>query len=178
LSKIVWVNGSRGFIGSYVRDALSDSGNIVKCLSNSAGEDQNIIYIDFSRRDQIRQILEKHGPPHTFINLGWKNVDQINDECHITSNVNNSINWIDELYAAGTQKFISVGSVSEYAGRVGILKEAELVTEIENNYVRGKVTVADYGLKTAEELNRIFIHIRLFNTYGAGQKHNSLINQI
>jgi len=178
VNNTVWLSGSRGFVGTYLSHALRDSGYSVKCLSNTISEDQNIINIDFSRRDQIRQILEKYGAPHTFIHLGWKNVYQVNDECHITSNVNNSINWIDELYAAGTQKFISVGSVSEYAGRVGILKEDEPVAEIENNYVRGKVIVADYGLKTAKELNRIFIHIRLFYTYGAGQTHNSLINQL
>jgi nucleoside-diphosphate-sugar epimerase len=175
---MIWLSGSRGFVGTYLNHALRNSGYSVKCLSNSTSEDQSVVTIDFSSRKQIRGALEKYGVPHTFIHLGWKNVYQINDDCHITSNVNDSINLIDELYAAGTKKFISIGSVSEYAGRIGILKEDEFVAETANNYARGKVIVADYGLKTAEELNRIFIHIRLVYTYGAGQRHNSLINQL
>ena len=85
---------------------------------------------------------------------------------------------IDELYNSGTQRFLSIGSVSEYGNRVGLLEETNAIGPIENNYVRGKVTVANYGLEAAQRLGRIFIHVRLFVAYGAGQTHNSLINQL
>ena len=47
-----------------------------------------------------------------------------------------------------------------------------------NNYVKGKIALAKYGLEEERRKNKIFIHSRLFYTYGAGQQHNSLINQI
>ena len=71
-----------------------------------------------------------------------------------------------------------VGTVSEYGGKEWLLRECYKDGEPENNYVSGKLAVGKYGLKAATQLNRIFIHIRLFNTYGSGQSNNSLINQL
>ncbi|MDB0021070.1 NAD(P)-dependent oxidoreductase [Candidatus Pseudothioglobus singularis] len=178
MNKSIWISGSRGYIGSYLKPALRDAKYELKCLSSSDTQDIDTIYIDFSNRSEIRKILKKFGSPETFIHLGWQNVYQINDESHAGLNVENSINLIDELYAAGTKRIIFVGTVSEYGDTVGILRESDEVKVPENKYVEGKVAVGNYGLKLAAKLNRTFIHTRLFYTYGAGQSHNSLINQL
>ena len=178
MSKKIWISGSRGYVGSYLVPYLRQSGYEVKGISNSKSNDSSIITTDFSDRSQIKELLEEHGAPETFIHLGWKNVYQVNDESHIGSNVSNSINLIDELYDFGTKRIMVVGTVSEYGGKEGALRENENDEEPENNYVRGKLSVAKYGLKAASELDCVYIHIRLFNTYGSGQSNNSLINQL
>jgi len=136
------------------------------------------INLDFSNKPIIKEVIKKYGPPETFIHLGWKNVYQINDEAHTGLNVNNSINLIDEFYASGTKRIIFVGSVSEYADQVGVLRESDQDRAPENKYIEGKAKVRNYGLKLASKLNRTFLHVRLFSTYGAGQSHNSLIKQL
>lgn len=178
MSNTIWISGSRGYVGSYLTSYLRDSGYEVRGLSNLASNDGAIISADFSDRSQIKKVLRKYGAPETFIHLGWKNVYEVNDECHIGSNVTNSINLIDEFYAFGTKRIMLVGTVSEYGGKEGLLRECDKDGEPENNYVSGKLAVGKYGLKAATQLNRIFIHIRLFNTYGSGQSNNSLINQL
>ena len=101
-----------------------------------------------------------------------------NHDNHITSNVTNSKNIINEFYDAGCEKIISMGSGSEYGDKVGLLKETDENLKIENNYVRGKRLVSNHGIETSLKLNRKFIHIRLFYTYGSGQSKDSLINQL
>jgi len=174
----VWISGSSGYIGSYLKSALIDSKYEVMCLSSSASKGKHIINLDFSDKSEIKEILNTYGRPETFIHLGWKNVYQINDESHTGLNVDNSINLIDEFYAAGTKRIIFVGSVSEYADQVGILREDDKDRPPENKYIEGKVKVRNYGLRLATKLNRTFLHTRLFSTYGAGQSHNSLIKQL
>jgi nucleoside-diphosphate-sugar epimerase len=174
----VWISGSNGYIGTFLKSALIEAKFKVICLSSSQSLDRNVIHLDFSNKAKIKEVLKKYGPPETFIHLGWKNVYKINDKSHTGLNVDNSINLIDELYSAGTKRIIFVGSVSEYADQVGVLKESDIDRTPENKYIEGKVKVGKYGLKSAARLNRIFLHVRLFSTYGAGQSHNSLIKQL
>ena len=77
MNKKIWLSGSRGFIGSYLKESLIKSGNILKCVSNSTSKDDSIIFIDFSSKDSIRKMLNKYGAPDTFIHLGWGNVYEI-----------------------------------------------------------------------------------------------------
>lgn len=178
MKKTVWLSGSRGFVGSYAVDALLHAGYDVKCVSNSQSDNINIIYIDFSQPSSIRKALEIHTAPDTFIHLGWGNVYEPHNSCHINQNVQDGINLIDELYKAGVKRFVSVGSSSEYGDRTGALGESDPPLGELNNYIKGKQALATYGLNLAQKLKTIFIHVRLFYTFGAGQKHNSLINQL
>ena len=178
MNETVWLSGARGFVGEYVRRSFLNAGYTVKCLSNTASDDENIIQVDYSKRDQIRKVFETHDVPETFIHLGWGNVYETHHESHITSNLEESINLLDELYSCGVKRFLSIGSSSEYGDKTGLLQETYSATEGVNNYVIGKQRFAKYGLEAAEKLNRIFVHVRLFYTYGVGQKHNSLINQL
>ena len=178
MKKTVWLSGSRGFVGFYEIDALLHAGYNVECVSNSPSNNVNTIYIDFSKLSSIRNALKTYNIPDTFIHLGWGNVYEPHHSSHINQNVQDGINLIDELYNAGVKRFVLVGSSSEYGDRTGALHESDSPTGELNNYIKGKLALAKYGLTAAEELNKIFIHVRLFYTYGAGQKHNSLINQL
>ena len=178
MNKKIWLSGSRGFIGSYLKEALIKSGNILKCVSNSSSEGDSITFIDFSNKESIRKMLNKYGVPDTFIHLGWGNVYDPHNLCHLNENLSDGINLIDELYASGVKKILLIGSSSEYGDRVGSLKESYLPSGDINNYVKGKIALSNYGIESAEKIGRYFMHIRLFYTYGAGQTHNSLINQL
>ena len=178
MNKTIWLSGSRGFVGSYVAKYLYSAGYDTKCLSNSPTEDKKVIYADFSNKKHIRETIKLHGVPDTFIHLGWGNVYQPHNPEHLTTNLQNGINLIDEMFDRGVDRFIMIGSSSEYGDRVGALTEDLGPEGAVNNYVKAKIALAQYGLKAAERHKRKYIHVRLFYTYGAGQKHNSLINQL
>ena len=177
-NKAIWISGTRGFIGLYLVRSLLSAGYQIKCVSNSNTDNSSIIHIDFSDRNKIAAAIENYGIPHTFIHLGWGSVYEPQSDVHLTTNVTAGKNLIKELYSYGLEKFIFMGSSSEYGDREGSLAENISPTGKLNKYVKGKLEVSSYGREIAEQLDRIFVHIRLFYTYGAGQHANSLINQL
>ena len=178
MNRSIWLSGSRGFVGAQVANTLRSSGYDIKRVSNSPSNDKDVIYTNFSDRKHIRETLIEHGVPDTFIHLGWGDVYQPHSQEHLTTNLQNCINLVDEFFDLGVDRFVLIGSSSEYGERVGALTENLGPEGPVNNYVKGKTALAQYGLDAAERHKKKFIHVRLFYTYGAGQKHNSLINQL
>lgn len=174
----IWVSGSRGFIGKHLVHALKDSYHELRCITNNKISGDNLIYIDYSEKNHIREIINLYGVPNIFIHLGWGSVYEPQSNIHFTSNISNGKNLIKELYSCGLQKFIFLGSSSEYGDREGSLSENMSPKGKLTNYVKGKIEVSSYGFEIAKQLNKIFIHIRLFYTFGAGQHQKSLINQL
>jgi len=137
-----------------------------------------VVQLDFSDSQQIRETLDRLGAPEAFLHLGWGHVYQTQSPEHLTTNVQNGINLVDACFEGGVKRFVMIGSSSEYGERVGALSE-DLASEGElNNYIKGKVALSSYGLEAATRLGRTFLHVRLSYTFGAGQQHNSLINQL
>ena len=177
MNKKVWLSGSRGFVGKYLKDFLINEGYNIESLSYSDLNDE-VIKIDFSRKEDIEELILKKGIPDIFIHLGWGRVYEPHKKIHVLQNLKDGKNLIDTLYQNGLQKFILLGSSSEYGDLEGELKEEKEIPEPANNYVKGKVSLCHYGLKKAKEFNKVFIYVRLFYAYGAGQQHNSLVNQL
>ena len=175
---MIWLSGTRGFIGSYLIRSLLSTGYEVRCVSNSKTENSQIIHIDFSEGDRIAEAIHKYGIPDTFIHLGWGNVYEPQSDVHLTSNVQDGKNLISELFDHGLEKFVFLGSSSEYGSLTGILSEDMKPLPKITNYAKGKTEVCSFGTKLAGRLNKVFIHIRLFYTLGVGQRSSSLINQL
>lgn len=174
----IWLSGSRGFIGSHLISALKDSCREVRCITNNKKHDDSLIYMDYSNINHIREIVNLYGVPNIFMHLGWGSVYEPQSNVHLTANVSDGKNLIKELYACGLEKFIFLGSSSEYGERTGALSENMSPEGKLTNYVKGKTEVSRYGFEIANQLNKVFVHIRLFYAYGAGQYPNSLINQL
>jgi|GEM_PF-3484346 len=177
-SSRIWVSGSRGFIGKYLVRALQTSSDDITCVTCRQTSDDNVIYIDCSDKRHIREIINRYGVPDVFIHLGWGSVYEPQSDVHSTSNISNSKNLISELFCAGLEKFIFLGSSSEYGDREGPLSENTEPSGKLTNYVKGKLEVASYGFEMAKLFEKVFVHLRLFYAFGAGQHQNSLINQL
>jgi UDP-glucose 4-epimerase len=175
---IIWLSGSNGFVGSYLLNYLKKNKLSVSAVSNRSRKNDKIICFDYSSKDEVKKAINHYGCPEVFIHLGWGDVYQPNKDSHITSTLKESKNLIDVLYESGVRKILNIGSSSEYYDSVGALNEEIEINSYQNNYVEGKMRLADYGFEQAKLKNKIFIHIRLFYAYGAGQRDNSLINQL
>ena len=147
------------------------------CVSNSHASDA-VSEVDFGNRNAIGAALDTCGVPDVFIHLGWEGVYEPQADVHVTTNVKHGVNLVDELYDRGTRTFVLIGSSSEYGDRKGLLSEDLQPAGVPNNYVKGKLALARYGFDAAARFGRTFLHVRLFYTFGAGQRHDSLINQL
>jgi len=179
----IWISGSRGFIGTHLILELQGSFDI-HCITNTKyetssnhGSDQPT-HIDFQSEKSIRNAIESIGLPDIFIHLGWGDITNPHSKMHLEDNVTRSKNLIEVLYNAGLDKFIFLGSMNEYGDRLGPLsEEMEPKGEI-TNYAKGKIEVASFGFEKAKEMNKKFIHIRLFYTIGRMQEEGSLIRDL
>jgi len=181
----VWLTGANGFIGKHLTPLLEESCSEVRFFTNdkkvgmtSDNELASRNYLDFSNADDIRRNVELFGLPDTFIHLGWGAMTDPSSKIHLDENVGASKTLINTLFKAGLNKFIFLGSVNEYGGREGSLSE-DMVSEGRlTAYAEGKTRVTSFGLEQASRYDKTFISIRLFNTFGAGQRSNSLINKL
>ena len=138
MTNSIWLSGSRGYVGSYLLKYLKSLNYSVKCITNTKSNNKDIIFSDYSKPEELLKTLKKFGVPETFIHLGWGNVYDVHNECHINENLQNSKNLINILYEKGLKRFISVGSVSEYGDREGKLMETDIPLGFLNNYVKEK----------------------------------------
>lgn len=177
--KKIWITGSRGFIGKELVSVFEDD-NEIKCFTHNTKKNifknDQIIQMDFSNEDNITKVVNKFGMPDIFIHLGWASMTNSESKEHLIYNVESSKNLIKKFFDLGLKKFIFLGSRDEYGERNGCLVETmDSIGKI-SKYAKSKKIVAEYGFEQSKKTGKIFIHIKLFNVYGAGQQKNSLIN--
>ncbi len=141
-------------------------------------ENQQPIYVDFQSEQDISKAVENLGLPDVFIHSGWGGVGNPHAEVHIEDNVVQSKNIIKVLYKAGLDKIVFLGSMDEYGDQPGPLYEYMEPKGSITNYAQGKIAVAKYGLEIAKEMNKKFIHIRLFYTYGPLSREGTIIQEL
>lgn len=174
----VWLSGSSGFVGSAVVKVLPKHNFQVTRITNSKEVRTDASYVNYANRENIRTLLKKEGCPDVLFHLGWGNVYEPQSPIHLSQNLDEFKIFLDELYENGLKKAILVGSSSEYGSREGCLVEnAEPIGRL-TNYAQAKIEACHYGFESAKKYNKVFIHVRLFHTLGAGDRQSSLINQL
>lgn len=182
--KTAWLTGSSGFIGSRTAPVLSESFSELRCLTNNpvaapgAATRFPRSYMDFSSPRDIQRAVDRYGVPDVFVHLGWGAMEDPGSNEHLEKNVRDSNTLVETLFKLGLSRFVFLGSVNEYGARVGALSEEMPAEGRMTNYAKGKAFVAEFGFEKAAELGKTFISIRLFNTYGSGQRSSSLINKL
>jgi nucleoside-diphosphate-sugar epimerase len=180
----VWLTGSGGFIGSRTAPVLSEAFSELRCFSNNpeaarvAGGRFSRIYMDYSSERDIQRAVTSYGIPDVLVHLGWGAMEDPTSAEHLERNVRESNTLMETLFKAGLGRFVFLGSVNEYGARIGALSENMPAEGRLTNYAKGKALVAQFGFEKAAEFGKTFISIRLFYTYGAGQRGGSLINKL
>jgi len=174
----VWVTGTSGFVGSSLKETLINENFEVTFITNSMRHEDGYCYIDYASKESIRDVIGKYGVPDAFYHLGWGDVYDPELQVHLGQNLINAKNLMDVLYENGLKKFIFIGSSSEYGSREGCLSEEYDPVGRLTKYAQGKIEASRYGFEAAENIGRIFIHVRLFHTLGFNPRKKSLINQL
>jgi len=179
---IVWLSGSRGFIGHHTVPVLESAYSKLRCVTTGASDHgaaaDDFISMDYSNADAVRAAISTNGLPDVFIHLGWGAMTDPGSDDHLTANVDAAKTLITTLYEEGLRKFVFIGSANEYGARTGCLEE-DMPPEGEmTNYAKAKVEVAAFGFAKAEESGKIFQVVRPFYVFGPGQRKGSLINKL
>ncbi|OGZ01037.1 MAG: hypothetical protein A3B13_02505 [Candidatus Liptonbacteria bacterium RIFCSPLOWO2_01_FULL_45_15] len=181
----IWLTGASGFIGRHLGPSLKEICSRVQYFTNNkdaktALDDKAFFshFMDFSREDDVRRNIDLFGLPDIFIHLGWGAMTEPSSQEHLATNVKAGETVIDTLFKAGLEKFVFLGSANEYGGRAGSLSEDMAPEGKLTAYAEGKTRVASFGFEQTAKYNKKFISIRLFNTFGPGQREGSLINKL
>ena len=175
----IWISGTSGFVGKRLLIYLNSLKKYnVKAVSNSVERISKKIFLDYSSEKELNKKIQQMGSPDIFLHLGWGDVYDPHSKKHLNQNLSEGKKLFKCFYANGTKKIILIGSSSEYGGSQGRLKEDLEISTFQNLYVEGKHKLAEFGIKEAKLNEKLFLHVRLFYAYGAGQRENSLINQL
>lgn len=173
-----WVTGSRGFVGSALVKLLVNSDFDVTRVTNSSINCSDLLCVNYSNKECIRDAIKLNGIPDVLFHLGWGNVYEPQSSIHLGQNLQDTKNLLDVLYENGLKKAILVGSSSEYGSRDGYLAEVDPPVGRLTNYAQGKIAACHYGFESAGRYGKVFIHVRLFHTLGASDRQDALFSQL
>jgi nucleoside-diphosphate-sugar epimerase len=177
---VVWLTGGSGFIGRRLASFLTSRTRIVPITVDPSANHASggRIFLDLDDPDSVRRLMDKFGAPASFLHLGWGGMTTPNADIHLDKNIEVGRVLLRRLYDGGLQRFILVGSIDEYGDNTGPLREEMPALGRLTRYAEGKRILCKLGFEEAERFGRAFIHVRLTNTYGPGQRAGSLLNKL
>ena len=189
----VLVTGGAGFIGSHTLDALRARGDTTALLDdfndfydpavkrrNAAATDAQIFAADLRDRPAVRAALQTFQPDailHLAARAGIRSSIQ-NPQLYVETNINGTLNLLDEAVALGVKRIVFASSSSVYGDNPKVpFAEADALTAIASPYAVTKLA--------AENLCRIYTQLhglaitalRFFTVYGPRQRPDLAISK-
>jgi nucleoside-diphosphate-sugar epimerase len=186
MSKII-VTGASGFVGANLVKKIINKNEIYIFTRkesdtwrlNDIKSEINVQTINFENKNKIQSVVNKIKPDYVFHLATYGGYPfQQNIEKTVGSNVINSINLMQALTEYGKlEKFINIGSSSEYGPKTKPMKETNLaepllpygITKLTQTYF-AKYFFTKFGLPS--------VTLRLFSVYGPLEEPGRLIYDI
>ena len=175
----VFVTGATGGIGSAVVKELLKNDFQVACLVRDPSKIQDsritVIEGDLSEINSMESSFQKF-QPQTVIHLGWIGVDQ--KEKSNPGQIHNLQAAVDLLrmsQKAGVKNFIGMGSESEYGVHNKKIDESAATMPL-SKYAIAKFATGLMAEKICRDSKMNFVWLRLFSSYGPGDRPGSLMS--
>lgn len=180
----ILVTGASGFVGNHILNYLTQNFNF-KVIATSRNKEKAHKKIWFKKVDFLEVDLSSNQAdwyeffhkPDLLIHLAWANLPNYNDTVHLTENLPNQINFLENILDKGLKNISISGTCFEYGLQEGELFE-DMPTFPNNPYGIAKDTLRRYIEFKSKLLKINFKWLRLFYMYGDGQNPNSLIPQL
>jgi nucleoside-diphosphate-sugar epimerase len=168
----ILITGASGHIGSKLVDHLSQDHYVIG--TTRRGHSETLVCMN--TQNDIIEVIDLI-QPNIIIHAGFPGVDP---------NTRNSASLLDGIRysqalaeaaagAAGVERLINLGSMSEYSISSHCLHENDCVATPPSNYGAAKVSAAALMNAALAESQTQFVHARLFNVYGPGEADYRLI---
>ncbi|GLV28118.1 CDP-abequose synthase [Sphingobium sp. TomTYG75] len=181
----IFVTGASGFVGAAVADLAAREGHQVTALVRNPSSPRavswagrcEIAVADLSNRDAVRAVLSEARPDYV-IHSAWEGVGGPNRAGDIQiDNIRTTVDLLDSAIAAGTRRFIGIGSQAEY-GRHDRRIDENAATQPFLLYGAAKLSACHLTRQRASEAGIGFAWLRLFSPYGPGDNPNWLIPSV
>ncbi len=179
----VVVTGGNGFVGKWLIKELLKNNDIVYSIVRNNNKipkeflnDKNFYYIEMQNEHMTDLKLEDIGKVDCFYHLAWGGVspEYKNDLSLQLKNINLAIEMMDLSNYLKANKFISAGTVAEYAFSEKIIDLSAKQTP--NDYYGAAKVSTHYFLDVkARRDNCSFIWAMLPSTFGEGRLNNNII---
>lgn len=179
MSKVLLIGGT-GFIGMYVARALSDSGHEVIVAVRPQTTSKAILAtfrtITFGSDNLLERL--RQFAPEILIDLSWNGVSgQNRNQFEQFANVQRLLTNLQLGVDSGITKYIGFGSQAEYGPKAQAINESD-ETFPTTLYGAAKLS-AMYATKALAEMQNVkHIWVRIFSTYGPGDKSTWLIPSV
>ena len=179
--KKIMMTGASGFLGAAVCEKLCHCGGEVTAIVRRNSENGDwlkglgvkILRCDLSESDKPDRSAD---PANLFLHFGWNGTspDKRNDRAVQQSNVAFSLDAVNAAYRQGCGTFIFAGSQAEYGRYDEKIKEDFLCDPV-SEYGKAKLEAAYKCADFAAKKGMNFLHLRIFNVYGARARADSLV---
>lgn len=173
----VFLTGASGGIGLKVLETLVSEGFDVAYLSRSEQDLPWGVKIkgDLTDVPAIEENFAKF-KPDTVIHLGWVGVDK-NEKGSLSQivNIDATVDLLSLAVKYSVKSFIGMGSESEYGVHNKKIDENAAVMPL-TKYARAKLAAGLLAQKMCADNDIKFVWLRLFSSYGPGDRKGSLMS--
>ena len=184
MSRIL-ITGAGGFVGAAVADLAAREGHEVTVLVRNPASPRvvalggrcAVAVVDLANDEAVRVALAE-ARPDIIIHSAWEGVGGPDRAGDIQlDNIRTTVALLDAGIAAGTRRFIGIGSQAEY-GRHDRRIDESAATEPFLLYGAAKLSACHLTRQRATEAGIGFAWLRLFSPYGPGDNPNWLIPSV
>lgn len=176
------VAGATSFLGLHLCDYLLGEGQEVFAICRQGSpkvaklqkhKNLHIIYADMS---EYRQLENQINQADVFVNLAWKaTIHEGRDQKESQwQNVEYSFDALKAARHMGCKLFVEAGSQAEYGSTQECQTEQSECRPF-SEYGKSKLAIKDMAFAYAKLTGMKYIHLRIFSTYGEGDKEWTMI---
>lgn len=173
--KRILITGANGFIASHYLNALEAKHIQVIRASRIAGDDKNSLEFELSSPPKVETIRELN--LDAVVHLAWQDLKNYQDDKQLSDYYQQHESFLKRVIQAGVKKIQVFGTCYEYGdvdGRCDETQEAQPHLK----YARAKQALYDTINLDAQKSGVNFQWLRLFYTFGVGQRESSFVPQL
>ena len=176
------ITGATSFLGVHLCDYLLDEGQEVFAICRQGSpktsklqqhKNLHIIYADMT---EYRQLKNQINQADVFVNFAWNaTIHEGRDQKESQwQNVEHSLDALIAARKMGCNLFVEAGSQAEYGSTQECQTEQSECRPF-SEYGKSKLAIKDMAFAYAKLTGMKYIHLRIFSTYGEGDKPWTLV---